>query len=404
MTPEIATVDEKQAKLAFDGDAAEVFALAMKTGALTFLTLGIYRFWAKTRMRRYFWSRTRLNGQGFEYTGTGLEKFLGFLVAVVVLAVYLAIVQVILFLLGMRFTFRPTTEAEMLAQLALFYASALAVLPLVYFATYRSRRYRMSRSKFRGIRLGMASEAWAYTGRAVIYLVLAIVTLGILHPLMRFRLEKFMTDRTFYGDARLVQGGNWTGLYWSMRHIFIAVLILVLAVVATAITRGPGLGILFGIVGFAWLIVGLFSYYVQGFGYMTCCKRLETADGSRIAFAAAPQTGTVFKHYFLGGLAVGLAASTAFGFVGLLSQSLFDPSGQSSQIPVLVVGALGYVAALIVIGAVQLTLVTRPVIGHMITTITILDAEPLDTVRQRVGEGSADADGFAEALDVGGAF
>lgn len=61
----------------------------LKTSLLTLVTLGIYRFWAKTRVRKYFWSSVVGEGDGFEYTGTGIEKILVFLVAVVVLAIYL---------------------------------------------------------------------------------------------------------------------------------------------------------------------------------------------------------------------------------------------------------------------------------------------------------------------------
>ena len=67
---------------------SKLFWLAVWTGALTVVTLGIYRFWARTRLRRYIWSSIKPGGDSFEYTGTGLEKFLGFLIALVVIMVY----------------------------------------------------------------------------------------------------------------------------------------------------------------------------------------------------------------------------------------------------------------------------------------------------------------------------
>ena len=39
-------------------------------------------------------------GDAFEYTGSGLEKFLGFLIALVILAFYLGILQVVLTFVG----------------------------------------------------------------------------------------------------------------------------------------------------------------------------------------------------------------------------------------------------------------------------------------------------------------
>ena len=84
----------------FSCDNSKLFWLVVWTGALTVVTLGIYRFWARTRLRRYIWSSIMPGGDSFEYTGTGLEKFLGFLIALVFLAVYLGLLQVVLSFVG----------------------------------------------------------------------------------------------------------------------------------------------------------------------------------------------------------------------------------------------------------------------------------------------------------------
>ena len=82
---------------------SKLFWLVIRTVALTVMTLGIYRFWVRTRLRRYIWSSIMPAGDSFEYTGTGLEKFLGFLIALVVLAVYLGLLQVVLSFVGFNF-------------------------------------------------------------------------------------------------------------------------------------------------------------------------------------------------------------------------------------------------------------------------------------------------------------
>ena len=68
------------------------------------------------------------------------------------------------------------------------------------------------------------------------------------------------------------------------------------------------------------------------------------------------------------------------------------------------IGALGYMAFLVLIGALQLVLIQQPIMAHVIARTWVVNADALALVRQRVGEAGADADGFAEALDVGGAF
>ena len=85
----------------YAGQRKPLFNIAVVTALLTALTFGIYRFWAKTRIRKYFWSATAPGVDPMEYTGNGLEKLLGFLIAVAFLAIYLGLFQVLLSFVGM---------------------------------------------------------------------------------------------------------------------------------------------------------------------------------------------------------------------------------------------------------------------------------------------------------------
>ena len=71
--------------LTYDGRAGRLFGLGVTVMFLSLITLGFYRFWGKTRIRRYLWSRVSLMGDRFEYTGTGKELFFGFIIALGVL-------------------------------------------------------------------------------------------------------------------------------------------------------------------------------------------------------------------------------------------------------------------------------------------------------------------------------
>jgi uncharacterized membrane protein YjgN (DUF898 family) len=73
----------------YDGKLGELYGIFLSNLLWTLLTLTVFRFWAKTRMRRYLWSRTSLNGDRFEYTGTGGELFVGFMI---VMPIYLAFI------------------------------------------------------------------------------------------------------------------------------------------------------------------------------------------------------------------------------------------------------------------------------------------------------------------------
>ncbi len=389
-------------KVFYTGQRGALFGLAFKTALLTVLTLGIYRFWAKTRIRRYVWSSVSIDGDRLEYTGTGLEKFLGFLVAVVILAIYLGIVQLLLFYFGLHFVAEPETGEEALMQAAVIYITLLAVLPLMLFATYRARRYILARTRLRGIRFGMDAAAWGYVWRAILHYLLTAVTLGILLPRQTYWLEKYKTDRSYYGDARFEQGGRWTGLYPAMIHLLIAVLILGAGIAVLALTEDPARAVPLAALGYGWGAFGWVFYAVRGRRYLDSMK---TLDG-RVGFDARPRVGRVIAIYLLGSLAVGLAGGAVFAVAsGATAMAVGPMAGPGGTGPLgIVIVALLYLGAFSVFGALVLAFITQPLIAHFCETLSILDAGALADVRQRAYDKGGDAEGFADALDIGGAI
>ena len=69
----------------FLGQRRFYWRLLIRGAALLMVTLGIYRFWLVTDVRRFLWSNTEIAGEALEYTGTALELLLGFLVAIALL-------------------------------------------------------------------------------------------------------------------------------------------------------------------------------------------------------------------------------------------------------------------------------------------------------------------------------
>ncbi len=389
-------------KVQYRGDAAKLFPLALGVGVLELVTLGVYRFWGKARIRRHVWGKMRVGDDALEFTGTGLEMFLGFLMAVVALAIYLAIVQLILFSVGIRFIFDPQSEGEVIAQEVSVALSFVAVLPLLIFAAYRARRYKLARTRFRGIRFGMENAAGGYVIRALGYLGLTVLTLGLLWPLMTFRLEAYMTDRTWFGGARFRQGGTWTGLYRAYGHV-IAGMAMVLAGVALGLAGQMGLASLLGIVGVIWGGIGLVIYRVRAFGYLMSHKAMEGGLG----FRAAPRAGSIVWTYIKGVLIVGLLGGVASGVIfaplGAMMAGVED-AGDLMRAEYAVLGVVLYLLVLTVFGALSLVFISQPVLAQFVDSVTVTGIGALDAVRQRVADGGADAEGLADALDMGGAF
>lgn len=388
---------QSQTDVRYIGTKAEIFNLGLKTGLLTIVTLGIYRFWAKTRLRRHIWSSTQVRGEGFEYTGTGMEKFLGFLIAIVVLAVYLAVVNLILFALGLEFVSEPTNQAEMVGQLILIYANFFALLPLIYFAEYRSMRYKLARTRFRGIRFGMESAAGGYVWRALLLSLVTLISLGTLWPLMSFRLDKYMTDRAYYGDGLFEQAGKWTALYRFMLPFGIGIALIVLGGIMANATDGGGMSVLLMIAGGLTFYFGLIYYQVRTSAYLTSNRVLD----GKIGFNSNPSVGSIIGIIIGGGLVVGLAAAVYFGIFAGIFQGIVGPFPGPAMILFAVVA---YLFGLVLLGAVSLAMITQPLLAHVLGATQVLNIEAADEIRQRAADKGADAEGFADALDVGSAF
>lgn len=393
----------------YAGQGYPLFWLYIRTSLLTLLTLGIYRFWGKTRIRKYIWSSVKLGDDFMEYTGTGLEKFLGFLVAVVVLAIYLGIVQMILFYFGLNlFVEEPETFEQAMAQVAAMYITIFAVLPLWFFAYYRARRYKLARTRWRGIRFGMDKAAWGYVWRALGHLLITISTLGLLLPRQTFWLEKYITDRSWYGTGQFEQQGKWTGLYPAMKHLFIAFAIGAICSGTAFAADLPVLAIIGGIVAYIWGFCGVVYYRVHSFRYLTHHKVLDQT----VRFETEPRTSRIISTVFLGSLGVGVIAGIIFAFVGVLLESgmgaaimyMFDGTAGIGAYLAIALGVFIYVFALLMIGALSMVLITQPIIHHIVEETNVADTNGLSAIRQREADLGADAEGFADALDVGGAI
>ena len=386
----------------YAGQRKPLFNIAVVTALLTTLTFGIYRFWAKTRVRRYVWSSISDGRDSFEYTGTGLEKLLGFLVAVVILAIYLGVVQMGLYYFGMTLFTQPQTDEQTMMQFATLGLTALAVVPLVFFAKYRVRRYKMARTRWRGIRFGMDKGAWGYVARALIHWAVTILSLGLLLPWQTLRLERYMTDRSWYGDAPFQQGGKWTALLPMMGHIYMGLAIIAGGGALASMLALPTEGMMLSGLGGVWFIAGIVLYRVKSFCYLMNTK---TLDGN-IHFDARVNTAALVSTVFLGALAVVLITGFIFGALGVGVFFVVVPAamlGQGAMFIAIVAVIAAYLLALAMTNSLALVWVVQPIIDQVVDAITVHNADELQFIEQRSFDEGADAEGFADALDLAAA-
>src|ERR1041385_3350193 len=176
-------------RVAFTGQRPDFRRLVKRGAALELVTLGFYRFWLLTDIRRHLWSNTLVDGDAAEYTGRGKELLIGFLVALAILMP----IYVGYFLLGL--------EAERY--------QAFASIPLVaffylfgQFAIFRARRYRLTRTVWRGVRFWMSGSGWVYALKASLWGLLVMVTLGLALPWRTAALERYKMRHSHYGDLQ----------------------------------------------------------------------------------------------------------------------------------------------------------------------------------------------------------
>jgi len=389
-------------KTEYVGDKGALFWLALKTGALTVITLGLYRFWMKTRLRRYYWSAIRPGGAPLEYTGTPWEKLLGFLTAVVVLAFYIGVVNLLL-----MFVSFSLFQGNFVA----YAMSFVGVLPLIFFAQYRARRYVLARTRWRGIRFGLEPGAWGYAWRAAVHWLITLASLGILWPRMAFALEKYRVDRTFYGTARLEQGGRWTMLLPAMKSLYSAAAISAVAGVMIWSSDNPMWALAFLLTG-PWALYGMAKWRADSFRLLTGAKRM-----AGVQFQAQPRSGRVLGIY-LGGYTLAylciVAAVVAVMFtlgMALAAGLSMNPQaileGDFSSIPgwsATFFFVMGYFAIFVLWGVFTHVFVTLPLAQHFAEETEVLQPELLAKITQRARDEFAEAEGFADALDVGAAL
>ncbi len=170
----------------FLGETGAFWQLLARGAVLLMFTLGIYRFWLTTDIRRYLWANTELAGESFEYTGTARELLLGFLIAIAILLPLYAAFFLLTLSLG-----------ELSSWIAL-----LCLTLLGHYAVYRARRYRLTRTVYRGVRFHQSGSAWQYAVCALSWWILIALTAGLAYPFAQSRLERFKMRNTFFGNLR----------------------------------------------------------------------------------------------------------------------------------------------------------------------------------------------------------
>ncbi len=178
--------------ISWTGRGSKFIGLGFKIFFLKIITLGIYHFWGKTELRRRLWGNIRLNSEPVEYTGTGMQLFLGFLLTMLVL-----FLPAMLYIIALTFMFQPESVMFFVG-IGLLY---VFFLYLIGVAMYSAQQYRLSRTQWRGIRGQLKGSKWRYGFTTFWTTLVSIITLGLAVPWQSIKLNRIMTNNTHFGET-----------------------------------------------------------------------------------------------------------------------------------------------------------------------------------------------------------
>lgn len=198
-------------RLSFHGAGGSLLGIHVVNVLLTIVTLGVYYFWAKVRVRNYLLSQTEFAGDRFAYHGTGRELFFGFLKAVLLIGIPFFLLRV-----GIDLIARGPV-----AQAAGGFFSYVAILTFLGFATIGARRYRLSRTSWRNVRFSFRGRLLEFLKLFVGGSLLTTITVGLYYPFFDTRRHGFLVSHSYFGSEKFSFDGRG-------RDLFVAFLLAVL--------------------------------------------------------------------------------------------------------------------------------------------------------------------------------
>ncbi len=242
---------EKKHEFVFTGTIDGMLPIIFKNLIFNVITLSLYRFWARTNIRKYIWENTKFMGDPFEYTGTGGELFKGMIITLVIVFLPLfALIAIAQFLMASG---NPLGGVVF----ALVYVCILLLLPL---AIYRTQKYRLSRTRWRGIRGALDESGVGFAFKFIGYMFLTLITLGLAFPLMENKLWSLQLNKTSFGSGRCHYNATSGGLY---KAFFISLAIAIgIAIVLTVLIGASVMSDLERETPSAATIISLFLAYI----------------------------------------------------------------------------------------------------------------------------------------------
>lgn len=190
------TADHRRPGLpfSFSGKAGEYFGIWIVNLLLSVITLGIYSAWAKVRTKRYFYGNTKLDGNAFDYLASPLQILKGRLIMFAFFAAY-----------ALCSSFAP----------ALVWVFIIAMIIVTPWAVIRARAFNAYYSSYRNVRFGFTGRLWEAVQLYILLPIASFLTLGGLLPYTAYRTNRFMVNKSLYGQTAMTFSGK-AGAYYRI--------------------------------------------------------------------------------------------------------------------------------------------------------------------------------------------
>jgi uncharacterized membrane protein YjgN (DUF898 family) len=292
--------------------------------------LAFARGWVITE-RQYLWGQTDFIDERLEWTGTGLELFIGFIMAV-------------LFILLPFFGLQFLTQALVLQGYAawaglLTFAMFGFIMYMIGIARFRALRYRLSRTYWHGIRGGSHDQGFGYGWSYIWKTLCGTLALGLLVPWSMMELWNERWNKMSFGPHKFDANGNHADTFKRYLLFYLAPFVaviagLVIGFMSSDVTSSDGSGLAMVGLVFVFVFYGILGAVALVFYAKFFRVAVEGMSLHRLEFAFPARTMDWVK-LFLGDaglyLIAALPVAIILGAMGVFAAIEMPLPGESTS-------------------------------------------------------------------------